>query len=191
MHWSVDIEHSAREARVVNSVHPYVSCGSSRSLSEVIGVEVQPVRTHRESGKSSALGGWGLMAAGELAIRREQCADGVIWWLVGELDRATSALLEQELDAIPADARRRVVDLTGLVFIDSWGVSCLVEAQLRARGDGRPLSFRPDIRQRTSELTNGNQPRSRVVTRGAAKSNEDYYFALAMACAIVDHRPLM
>ena len=58
--------------------------------------------------------------AGEFVVSRERRADALILSLSGELDLATSALLERELDAAQATRPMRlVIDLTGLEFIDS------------------------------------------------------------------------
>jgi hypothetical protein len=80
--------------------HGYASSGPPPSLRELTGVELPRARDYRQRGEGSTLG-WGLMPGGELAVRSKRCADGVILWLSGELDRATAALLERELGRRP------------------------------------------------------------------------------------------
>ena len=58
----------------------------------------------------------------------------------GELDVATVETLRAELDGI-ADARRLVVDLRGVSFIDSTGLHLLVRLHERARSDGFELAL--------------------------------------------------
>jgi anti-sigma B factor antagonist len=97
-----------------------------------------------------------LSLAGELVVSSERRADVLILSLRGELDLATSALLERELDAAEAARPTRlVVDLSGLEFIDSSGLSALVRARERASQNGHQLSLRqgPRVVERLFELT--------------------------------------
>jgi anti-anti-sigma factor len=97
-----------------------------------------------------------LPLAGELVVSKEHRADVLILSLRGELDLATSALLERELDAAEAARPARlVVDLSGLEFIDSSGLNTLMQARKRASRNGHQLSLRqgPRIVQRLFELT--------------------------------------
>lgn len=75
---------------------------------------------------------------------------------VGELDIATTPILEAEIEAIrSAGARRLTIDLSGLDFIDSTGLRCLLDCEAEARRDGFALSLAPgpDAVQRVFELT--------------------------------------
>ena len=55
----------------------------------------------------------------------------------GELDMSTVPVLEQRLtEADAAGARRIVVDLRGLDFMDSTGLTLLIRWSLRAERDG-------------------------------------------------------
>jgi anti-sigma B factor antagonist len=97
-----------------------------------------------------------LSLAGELVVSSERRADVLILSLRGELDLATSALLERELDAAEAARPARlVVDLSGLEFIDSSGLNALVRARERASQNGHQLSLRqgPRVVERLFELT--------------------------------------
>jgi anti-anti-sigma factor len=112
----------------------YTSSGSLRARIELVSVEVSPERESRTSGS---------LNTGELVVRRERRADGLILWLSGELDQATSALLERELDAEQAGRPvRLVIDLTGLELIDPSGLDALAQAHRRAFQNGQPLSIR-------------------------------------------------
>jgi anti-sigma B factor antagonist len=98
--------------------------------------------------------------AGELVVSRERRADVLILSLCGELDLATSALLERELGAAEAARPTRlVVDLSGLEFIDSSGLNTLVQARERASRNGHQLSLRqgPRVVQRLFALTKSDQ----------------------------------
>jgi anti-sigma B factor antagonist len=71
----------------------------------------------------------------------------------GELDLATVDNLRAALDAIE-DARRLVLDLRGLSFLDSTGLCLLVALQQRAQRDGFQLALvmPPAPGDRTIEL---------------------------------------
>ncbi len=59
---------------------------------------------------------------------------------VGELDLATAWQLEHELRRIEAtDAREIVLDLRGLLLLDSAGVRVLLDAGARSRAQSKPL----------------------------------------------------
>lgn len=72
----------------------------------------------------------------------------------GELDLASSPVLEEELDRV-ADSHTEVVivDLRELEFMDSTGLSVLVRAHQRAEEQGRRLG-----------LVNGSQQVQRLLT---------------------------
>ncbi len=77
--------------------------------------------------------------------------------LYGELDLASSPLLERELEqAESTDGARLVVDLGGLEFMDTIGLRTLLSAQRRSSENGHRLSLRrgPRAVQRIFELTN-------------------------------------
>jgi anti-sigma B factor antagonist len=116
--------------------------------------------------------------------------DAVILWLRGELDLATSALLELELDGAQVGVKRLIVDLTGLELIDSVGLATLVQARQRACDNGQELSFTRGLNlvDRAVALSGDLGLRSRSVPHPEAATNENYYFALAMACVDVDHQ---
>ncbi len=78
----------------------------------------------------------------QLLIAREYEADTVILTLWGELDVASSPRLEGELEDAESSGRSRIVlDLSGLKFMDSTGLTVLLRAQLRARENGHHLSL--------------------------------------------------
>jgi anti-sigma B factor antagonist len=81
---------------------------------------------------------------GSLTIRTGRVTDRVRLELFGELDLHSMALLEQQLSAAEGSgARRIVVDLSSLSFIDSSGLHVLLEAQRRSLEAGRTLSLVP------------------------------------------------
>ena len=91
-----------------------------------------------------------------LEVCSERSDDRHVIALTGELDldgveRVTEALQRAEA----SDARRIVLDLSGLTFIDSSGVRMIVCANLRSRADGDRLRLiRGSTRvQRVFELT--------------------------------------
>ena len=77
------------------------------------------------------------VAAGQLVVRWERRPGALIIWLSGTLDRATTTLLDHELDhkldVRAGGAKRLIVDLTGLEFIDTPGLDGLMRTQQRAR----------------------------------------------------------
>lgn len=81
--------------------------------------------------------------AGELfPFGRSLCDGGLdAAWVrvVGELDLATTPQLEQMLRSAGLHARRLVLDLCGLSFIDGCGVHAIVNASRHARARGQRL----------------------------------------------------
>jgi anti-anti-sigma factor len=58
--------------------------------------------------------------------------------ITGELDLASSPVLQKELDRISdSDSGRVILDLRDLSFMDSTGLSVLVKAHQRAEDSGR------------------------------------------------------
>jgi anti-anti-sigma factor len=125
---------------------------------------------------------------GELALRWERQDVTLIMWLSGSLDQATVTLIDRELDARAIGMMCLVVDLTGLEFIDSPGLDALVGIHWRASKRGDQLTFRhgSHIAQGPIELTRTVRLRSRWAAPTPGMSDEDPYFALAMACVDVD-----
>jgi ABC-type transporter Mla MlaB component len=127
-------------------------------------------------------------------VRWERRPDASILWLSGALDRATATLLDRELNARALATMRLLVDLTGLESIDRRGMDSLIRVHWRAGAGGHPLSFRhgPHVAQRPLGLIRGVRLRPEWATRLADVSDENSYFALAMACVDVDHpRPVI
>ncbi|WP_214369345.1 STAS domain-containing protein [Pseudonocardia sp. H11422] len=75
-----------------------------------------------------------------LQAHRELHGSVVAVTLTGELDMSTLAQAEREVStAEAATAAVLLVDLSGLDFVDSSGVRLVLEADARARTDGRRL----------------------------------------------------
>jgi anti-anti-sigma regulatory factor len=148
-----------------------------------------PAQPGRACGGTVPAGSGQPTVAGELAVRWERRDDVLTMWLMGALDQATVTLLDHELDGRAVGSMGLVVDLTGLVFIDSPGLDALVGIHWRASKRGERVSFRhgEHVAQRPVELTRTVRLRSRGATRAMVVSDENFYFALAMACVDVDH----
>jgi anti-sigma B factor antagonist len=142
--------------------------GARRPSSSRARLELAPVRipSARDARRPAALNarvravGEHTMT-GELAVSSEHRADDLILSLSGELDLATSGLLERELDAAHASrAMRLIVDLSALEFIDSCGLKTLAKANQHATETGQQFSIRQGPRgvQRMFELIETAQP---------------------------------
>jgi anti-sigma B factor antagonist len=94
---------------------------------------------------------------GGLVVQSSTQADLTVLTLSGELDLASTPILERELANVEsAGAKRILIDLAGVGFMDSTGLQALLRARERATsGDGVQLSLRrgPHQVQRVFELT--------------------------------------
>ncbi len=93
---------------------------------------------------------------GFLEIRNERDGDSYSIVLTGELDLSGTQDVTRELRlAEMSDARRIVLDLSGVTFIDSSGVRMIVEAHERSRADGDrlALTLAPGPVQRIFDMT--------------------------------------
>ena len=80
--------------------------------------------------------------------------------LIGELDIASTQMLENELSAIEANSPGTLVlDLRRVEFIDSTGLRALIAADERARSEGRRLAVvrGPDAVERLLAVTQLDQ----------------------------------
>jgi len=76
----------------------------------------------------------------ELGVHRRQVDGWTVVGLDGQLDVATAPQLRQALqEAHHGGATRLVVDLAGVVFLDSMGLGVLVGASRRSRAAGGEL----------------------------------------------------
>jgi anti-anti-sigma factor len=149
----------------------------------------QRERGYSTYGDAAMTEGHQAVVPGELAVRWERQDSTLIMWLSGSLDQATVTLIDRELDARTIGTMCLVVDLTGLEFIDSPGLDALVGINWRASKRGDRLTFRhgSQVAQRPIELTRTVRLRSRWATAAPGATDDDPYFALAMACVDVDH----
>ena len=73
---------------------------------------------------------------------------GVVLALSGQLDVVSAPELARRLDEVLAEAHARVMlDLNGLEFVDSAGVSVLIKAKQTAEAGGRTLVLRRPTEQ--------------------------------------------
>jgi anti-sigma B factor antagonist len=98
--------------------------------------------------------------AARLTIELEVDAHATVLVLAGELDLETATELDRQLARIEeSPATRVVIDLRGVTFMDSTGLSSIVRAHRAAESDGHTLQLRPGARQvqRLFELTGMNE----------------------------------
>jgi anti-sigma B factor antagonist len=62
-------------------------------------------------------------------LRSSRVGDAVVVAIVGEIDMATAPEVAQAIDGGPDGARRVVVDLTEVTFLDSSALNAFVHAQ--------------------------------------------------------------
>jgi anti-sigma B factor antagonist len=78
----------------------------------------------------------------QLSIERSTEAAGVVLRLEGELDASSAPELERRLDELTSEGHPRLVlDLGGLSFVDSAGVSVLIRAKHDADERGYTLAL--------------------------------------------------
>ena len=83
-----------------------------------------------------------------LSITRSVDGQDVVLTLSGELDVISAPDLAEQLDELAAEACPRVLlELSGLTFVDSAGVSVLVKAKHEAEANGRLLILRSPTEQ--------------------------------------------
>jgi anti-sigma B factor antagonist len=88
-----------------------------------------------------------LTAPAEFSIADVRRADGsVLLTIAGELDIATVPAVRERLSAVTdAGARRLVVDLRDVSFMDSTGLAAFIHAKMRLGDEGRlTLVMEPD-----------------------------------------------
>jgi anti-anti-sigma factor len=82
------------------------------------------------------------LEAGHLTLRSVREGDDHCVALFGELDIASADALEAEVRRVEAtDAKRIVVDLSALEFMDSTGIRVLLALDARSRSDGNRLGL--------------------------------------------------
>nr|WP_205615148.1 STAS domain-containing protein [Streptomyces harenosi] len=61
--------------------------------------------------------------------------------VAGELDHHTAHLLTEAVDAAPFDSAAVIIDLSGMTYCDSTGITVLITAYRRAQAAGSALSL--------------------------------------------------
>ncbi|MDP9075613.1 MAG: STAS domain-containing protein [Actinomycetota bacterium] len=91
------------------------------------------------------------MTAFELLVSRS--AEGAVVGVRGELDLYTAPQLQDQLAKLVEQGVRQVVaDLAGMEFVDSTGLSVLVDGMRRLREDGGDLTLRSPTPNATKVL---------------------------------------
>jgi anti-anti-sigma factor len=94
---------------------------------------------------------------GQLVVDSSVEGDTSVLTLTGELDLASTPILERELEAVESGGAQKIlIDLSGVGFMDSTGLQALLRARERAiTKEGVELSLRrgPHQVQRVFELT--------------------------------------
>lgn len=85
------------------------------------------------------------MPAAEFEIREFPESDWLRLTLLGELDLSCASELEARLDELQAEGQSVLVDLSELEFMDSTGLSILVQAINSSRGNGWAFAIDPDL----------------------------------------------
>ena len=89
-----------------------------------------------------------LIREGLLSVSVEADGDAVKLAARGEMDLATADIVDRELvKAEASDARRIILDLSGVEFIDSSGLKVLVYAARRSNSDSNRLAVVPGTGQ--------------------------------------------
>jgi anti-anti-sigma factor len=85
-------------------------------------------------------------------VEEAEAAGQIRLSLRGELDRASTRVLEDRLTSLRAKKRSVRLDLSKLEFIDSTGLHLLIRAMADARTDGWELQIEPDVSLTVSRL---------------------------------------
>jgi len=104
---------------------------------------------HDGSSKASSPDSGGEPAS----IESRGARDSVIVAVAGEIDLSTADQLDAAIrEAEKTETNRIVVDLSALYFVDSTGLSVLLDAIKRSRRDGNRLSFVPSEHEGVTRL---------------------------------------
>jgi anti-anti-sigma factor len=69
---------------------------------------------------------------GEFSVSRRRAGDAIVVAPAGEIDLATVAAVEAEIDTALAESRGLVLDLREVTFIDSAGLRLVLETSRKA-----------------------------------------------------------
>lgn len=117
------------------------------------GIQSHPRGPGKGGGRGTRTGRYGrvkakslTIEAGLLTMKSAREGDTHRLTLLGEFDLAGAKAYEEEIERIEAtDARRVLIDMSSLEFMDSTGLRLLLETDMRAREDsGRVQYVRPE-----------------------------------------------
>jgi anti-anti-sigma factor len=74
-------------------------------------------------------------------VEVSRVGDAEVWAVEGEIDIATKSRLQAVLDAVPHGDAPLVLDLAGVTFMDSTGISAVLAIERAAGVSGRPLAI--------------------------------------------------
>ena len=118
----------------------------------------------------------------ELRIRVTVSCDRHTIYLAGELDVASAPELKAVLGGIVLDASEVVIDLDGLTFIDSTGLTCILECQESCRRSHTDFLLTPVVKTTKSSASAASplgeiDDRARVATNPT--TNVGYFLAIS------------
>ncbi|MYR62018.1 anti-sigma factor antagonist [Streptomyces sp. SID625] len=77
-----------------------------------------------------------------LAVTPHQTSEGpLVLEVAGELDHHTAHLLSRAVEDVRFDEGGLIIDLSGLTYCDSTGITVLISAYQRSQATGAPLAL--------------------------------------------------
>lgn len=108
-------------------------------------------------------------SASQLHVESERGADAVIVHVTGEVDMSSASMLADELTKALDASASVVVDLAGVTFLGTSGLSVLVDANARCQANGASVRLVPSQpARRAIEVTGLDKELQLFTTVGAA-----------------------